>query len=127
MRIEKEIGVTGDRKVVDGESVEGFGRLNLRRRGTSTAKLRKTIRNEENEDDQEAITGSLDLKVPEERVGAKEVQGFIDDVALLVTHCDRGGSAQPGLDWIDPDISDLPDIWLLVESGMVRRHRYYLL
>lgn len=34
--------------------------------------------------------------------------------------CDRGGSAQPGFDWIDPKISDLPDIWLLVQSGMVR-------
>ena len=34
--------------------------------------------------------------------------------------CDRGRSAQPGLDWIDPKISDLPDVWLLVQSGMVR-------
>jgi hypothetical protein len=83
--IEKEVGVTGNREVVDGESVEVFRRLDLSRRGTCTAKLRKTIRNEENEDDQEAITGSFDLKVPEERVGAEEVQGFINDVALLVT------------------------------------------
>ena len=47
--------------------------------------FRYTVRNEENEDDQEAIAGSFDLKVPEERVGAEEVQGFIDNVALLVT------------------------------------------
>ena len=34
--------------------------------------------------------------------------------------CDRSGSAQPSLDWIDPNISDLPDMRLLVQSGMVR-------
>ena len=85
MCIEKEVGITGDRKVVDGKSVEGFRRLDLSRRGTCTAKLRKTVRNEENEDDQEAIAGSFDLKVPEERVGAEEIQGLIDDVALLGT------------------------------------------
>ena len=73
MRIEKEVGVTGDRKVVDGESVKGFRRLDLSGRGTCTSKLRKTIRDEENEDDQEAITGSFDFKVPEERVSAEEV------------------------------------------------------
>jgi len=122
VRIEKEVGITGNWKVVDGESVEGFGRFDLSRCGTCTAELRKTIRNEEDEDDQEAIAGSFDLKVPEERVGAEEVQGFINDVALLSTRCDRSGSAQPGLDWIDPKISDLPDIWLLVQSGMVRGH-----
>jgi hypothetical protein len=83
--IEKEVGVTGNGKVVDGEGVERFRRFDLSRRGACTAKLRKTIRNEENEDDQKAITGSFDLKVPEERVGAEEVQGFIDDVSLLVT------------------------------------------
>ena len=32
MRIEKEVGVTGNRKVVDGESVEGFRRFDLSRR-----------------------------------------------------------------------------------------------
>ena len=85
MRIEKEVGVTGNRKVVDSECVECFRRLDLSRRAACTAKLRKAIRNEEDEDDQKAITGSFDLKVSEERVGAEEVQGFIDDVALLVT------------------------------------------
>lgn len=83
--IEKEVGITGNRKVVDGEGVEVFCRLDLSRRGTCTAKLRKTVRNEEDEDDQETIAGSFDLKVPEERVGAEEVQGFINDVSLLVT------------------------------------------
>ena len=57
----------------------------MSRRGTCTAKLRKTVRNEENEDDQESIARSFDLKVPEERVGAEEIQGLIDDVALLGT------------------------------------------
>ena len=85
MRIEKEVGVTRNRKVVNSECIEGFRRLNLSRRAACTAKLRKAIRNEEDEDDQEAITRSFDLKVPEERVGAEEVQGFIDNVALLVT------------------------------------------
>ena len=89
MGIEKEVGIPGNRKVVDSESIEGFSRLYLSRRGACTAELCKTIGDEEDEDDQEAITGSFDLKVPEERVGAEEVQSFIDDVALLVTRCDR--------------------------------------
>jgi hypothetical protein len=83
--IEKEVGVAGNRKVVDGKSVESFRCLDLSRRGTCTSKLRKAVRNEENEDDQEAITRSFDLKIPEERVGAEEIQGFIDDIALRVT------------------------------------------
>jgi len=126
VRVEKEVGVTRNGKVVDSECVKRFRRLDLSRRGARTAKLRKTVRNEENEDDQEAITRSFDLKVPKEGVGAEEVQGFIDDIALLATRCDRGGSAQPGPDWINPKIPDLPDIWLLVQSGMVRWHEYYL-
>ncbi len=87
MRIQKEVGVPRNRKVVNGESVKGFRRLDLSRRDTCAAKLGETIRNEEDEDDQEAITRSLDLKVPEERVGAEEVQRLIDDITQLVIHC----------------------------------------
>ena len=52
VRIEKEVGVTGNGKVVDSECVKRFRRLDLSRRGARTAKFRKTVRNEENEDDQ---------------------------------------------------------------------------
>lgn len=83
MRIQKEIGVAGDGEVIDRKRVERFGCLYLGRRGARTPQLRKTIGNEEDEDNQEAIARSLDFKVSEKRVGAEEVEGFVDDVSLL--------------------------------------------
>jgi len=63
--IEKEIGIAGDGKVIDRKRIERLRRLDLARRCARTAKLCKTIRNEEYEDDEEAIAWSLDLKVSE--------------------------------------------------------------
>jgi hypothetical protein len=57
----------------------------LSRCGARTAKFCKTIGNKEDEDDEEAITRALDLEVSEERVGAEEVEGLIDDVPLRIT------------------------------------------
>jgi hypothetical protein len=36
--------------------------------------------------------------------------------------CDGRWAAQPGFDGIDPKVSDLPDIGLFVQRGMVRLH-----
>ena len=83
MRIQKEVGIAGNGEVIDRKRVERFVGLYLSGRGARTAKLRETIRNEEDEDDQEAIARSLDLKVSEKRVGAEEVEGFVYDVSLL--------------------------------------------
>jgi len=93
MRIQKEVGIAGDGEVIDRKRVERFGCLYLSRRDARTAELRKTIRNEEDEDNQEAIARSLDLEVSEKRVGAKEVEGFVDDVSLLDHSCERGRTA----------------------------------
>jgi len=124
VRIQKEVGIAGDGEVIDRERVERFVCFYLSRRGARTAKLRKTIRNEEDEDDQEAIARSLDLKVSEKRVGAEEVEGFVDDVSLLDHSCERGGTAQPGFDGVNPKVAHLPDIWFLVKSRMIRGHEW---
>lgn len=34
--------------------------------------------------------------------------------------CEGGRTAYPCFDGVDPKVSDLPDIWLLVQSGMIR-------
>jgi hypothetical protein len=34
--------------------------------------------------------------------------------------CEGGRTAQPGFDGVDPKVSDLPDIWLVVQCGMIR-------
>jgi hypothetical protein len=81
--IEKEISIARDGEVIDRESIERFGRLYLRRRSACISKLRKTIRHEEDEDDEEAIARSLDLKVSKKRVGTEEVECFVDDVSLF--------------------------------------------
>ena len=101
MRVQKEVGIAGDGEVIDRKRVERFGCLYLSGRDARTAKLRKTIRNEEDEDDQEAIARSLDLKVSEKRVGAEEVEGFVDDISLL-DHSWNGGDLRSiiyGVGW----------------------------
>ena len=86
MSIQREIGIAGNREIIDGKGIERFRSFYLSRRSACTAKFRETIGNEEDEDDEETITRPLDLEVPEERVGAKEVECLIDDVSLLITH-----------------------------------------
>ena len=85
MRVEKEIGIAGNGEVIDRKRVERFSGFYLSRRGARTAKFCKTVGNEEDENDQEAVTRSLDLEVSEERVGAEEVEALVDDVSLLIT------------------------------------------
>lgn len=85
MCVEREIGIAGNGEIIDGKGIECFGSFYLSGRGACTAKLRETIGNEEDEDDEKTITGPLDLEVSEERVGAEEVKGLVDDVSLLIT------------------------------------------
>ena len=88
MCIEKEIGITGNGKIIDGKGIERFRSFYLSRRSARTAKFRETIGNEEDEDDEKTITRPLDLEVSEERVGAKKVECLVDDVSLLITRWD---------------------------------------
>ena len=89
MRVEREVGVTGDGEVVDGEGIEGLGRLELVRDGLRGADLGETIGNEEDEYDEEAIGWALNLEVAEERVGTEEVEGLIDDISRVLVSCER--------------------------------------
>jgi len=36
--------------------------------------------------------------------------------------CERGGTAQPGFDGINPKVAHLPDIRFFVKSRMIRLH-----
>lgn len=120
--IEREISIAGNGEIIDGKGIESFGSLYLSRRGACAAKLRETVGNEEDEDYEKTITGPFDLEVSEERVGAEEVECLVDDVSLFITRCEGGRAAYSCFDGVDPKVSDLPDIWLVVQSGMIRRH-----
>ena len=52
MCVEREVGVTGDGEVVDGEGVKRLGRLELTRDGLRGADLCETVGNEKDEDDE---------------------------------------------------------------------------
>lgn len=88
MCIEREIGIAGNRKIIDGKGIESFGSFYHSRRGACAAKFRETIGNEEDEDDEKAITRPFDLEISEKRVGAEEVECLIDDVSLLIARWD---------------------------------------
>ena len=80
MRIQREPRVSRDRKLVDRERVEQLLRLDLARHRARGAELREAVGDEEDEHDELAVRGALDLKVAEEGVGAEEVERFVDDV-----------------------------------------------
>ena len=82
MRIERKVGVAGDGEAVHGECVEHLGRLDLAGQRARGADLGKAVRDEEDEDYEQAIGGALDLEVAEEGVGAEEVEGLVDDVCF---------------------------------------------
>jgi hypothetical protein len=80
VRIERKVGVAGDGKAIDGERVERFARLELGLRRARRSELGEAVRDEEDEHDERSVGGALDLKIAEERVGAEEVEGLVDDV-----------------------------------------------
>ena len=82
MRVERKVGVAGDGEAVHGERVEHLGRLDLAGQRARGADLGKAVRDEEDEDYEEAIGGPLDLEVAEEGVGAEEVEGLVDNVCF---------------------------------------------
>ena len=82
MCVKREVGITGDGEVIDGEGVEHLCRLQLARHGLSCTKLCEAVGNKEDEDDEEAIGRALDLEVAEEGVGTEEVESLVDDVGF---------------------------------------------
>lgn len=66
VRVEREVRVTRDRKVVDGECVEHLGCLDLGWHCPSTADLRKAVRDEEDKDNQSTVGRAFDLEIPKQ-------------------------------------------------------------
>jgi hypothetical protein len=54
---------------------------------TSATKLGQTVGDVENQNDKGAIRWAFDFKIAEERVGAEEVKGFVDNVCLICFSC----------------------------------------
>ena len=82
MRVERKVGVAGDGEAVHGERVEHLGRIDLAGQRARGDDLSQAVRDEEDEDNEQAIGGPFDLEVAEEGVGAEEVEGFVDDIGL---------------------------------------------
>ena len=87
MRIERKVGVAGDGEVVDSEGVQRLCRLKLAGHRLCRTELGEAVGDEEDEDNEEAIGGALDLEVAEEGVGTKEVEGFVNDIRLRWIRC----------------------------------------
>ena len=83
MRVQVEGGVSGDEHVVDREGVERLVRLKLAHDCSAATNRREAIRDEEDEVDEHAVCRALDLEVAEERVGAEEVECFVDDIRSI--------------------------------------------
>ena len=71
MRVQGKVRVTGNGEVVHSESVEQLARIQLVWDCARRADLGKAVGHKEDEDDEQAVGGTLDLKVAEERVRAE--------------------------------------------------------
>ena len=80
MGIQSKVSIPRDGEIVHSERVEQLGGLKLARDSLRRADLSKAVGDEEDEHDELAVRGALDLEVAEEGVGAEEVERFVDDV-----------------------------------------------
>lgn len=87
MSVQDEHGVSRNSKIVDGQRVEQLRCLNLGRGGFRGADLRQAVRDIEDENDEEAIGGSLDLEVAEEGVRTEEVERLVNHIVLFRVGC----------------------------------------
>jgi len=71
MRVQREISIAWNRESIDRKSVQQFRSFYLSWNGACTAKLGETIRYEEYEDDESAISRAFDLKIAKQRVGTE--------------------------------------------------------
>jgi len=78
--IEREVGISGDGKVINGERVQDLCRLEFGRTRSGCTELCKTIRDEKDEDDEESVCGALYFEIAEEGVGSEERKSFVDDI-----------------------------------------------
>ena len=93
MGVQGKVRVARERKRVHRERVQQLLCFNLAGRCARGRQLRQTVGNKEDEDDEQAVGGALDLEVAEERVRAEEVEGLVDDVRRVRVGC--GASAGP--------------------------------
>jgi hypothetical protein len=77
MRVQLEHGIARQCKALDSKGIQQFGTLQMRGRRPRRGDLGQAVRDEEDEDDEEAVCGALDFKVAEEGVGAEEVERFV--------------------------------------------------
>lgn len=80
-RIEREADVARQREQVDGQRVQRAVGVSHRRR---LVQFREALQDKQDAVDEQAVGAALDFEVAEERVGAEQVEGFLDDVVLLV-------------------------------------------
>lgn len=77
MRIQLKHRIPRQRKTLHRKCIQQFRTLQLGRRRSCRCDLGETVRDEEDEDDEETVCGAFDFEVAEEGVGAKEVEGFV--------------------------------------------------
>jgi len=118
VRVQREVGISRDREVINGERVQRFGCLNLVRYCLRVAKLGQAVGDEEDENNEKAIRRALDLKVAEQRVGAEEIECFVDYICLFRIG-NWGWTADSGLDWQNGHVPDLSNIGLFVQSRVI--------
>lgn len=82
MRVQREVGISRDGEVIHGKGIQRLVRFELVGHRPCRANLSEAVGDEEDEDDEEAVRGTLDLEVAEEGVGTEEVEGLVDDISL---------------------------------------------
>lgn len=112
MCVEREIGIARDREGIDGKRVQKFRGFDLCWRRARSTNLRQTVGDVENEDNQCAVGRPFDLKVPEQRVGAEEIESLVNYVGLgwigcRVTALARASTAQAR------STIDIAHLWVL--------------
>ena len=94
MRVQDKVRVSGNGEGVDGERIQHLRRLDLARNRARSTNLGKAVGDVEDEDDEQPVGRSLDLKVAEKRVGAEEVERLVYYVCCGWIGCVEGFEAR---------------------------------
>ena len=92
MGIKRETGIARNSKVVYSECVQSLVSFNLRRRDPSRSDFGQTIGDEQDEDYEETVCWTFDFKVTEERVGAEEIECFVEYIGFIGACWESRGS-----------------------------------
>lgn len=83
MCIQRKVGIPRNGEVVHRKRVQRLGCFDLRRHGLHAPELGQAVRYVKDEDDEQAVCGSFDLKVSEEGVCTEEIESFVYYVCLV--------------------------------------------